>query len=840
MIRRGRAPAWLLVVAVALSGCPDDPVDGGADAVDVVDHDTADAPAREDAGADAEVVALTEPGQFVPGTADLPEEFLFKGVWAGEPGVVVAVGSDGVVASRDAGGAWSILTRAEGAELLNAVHGAAGDRLWAVGLSGAVLPGTTAGFGSSSACDTASDCEDFDPCTIDLCTPQGVCDARPSGLSGCCGSVIGSWDFDDGALGEWRAGESFGGLAWTVSSARSVSGAWSLYFGDPTKVPPDYDTGLPVGGVVTGPTVTLPESGTIGLRLSVYMDTEPGPDFDALSVELQIGASVVEVWRKAQLAVVPTGGFVDVEVDLTPFAGSTVAVRFRFDSQDATSNDSEGTYVDDVVIDSRCAASGAANLQSGATLWGVYAVADDLAFAVGRAGEILRWDGVAWEKAQTSDTSVVWNGLAGANGNMALVGHAGKASVALGAGLVEVELDERWNINDVDTFDGEVFWAVGDEGRIYRGQGVSWATMPSPTSVSLRAVHAVSNTDVWAVGYLGVVAHFDGVEWKIVDVGTTTDLLGIYVDGGGVVTATGRDGVLIRGDLTSGFAVPQTLHDGGALADVWVAETGETFLVGTGGMVVAFEGGAWAVQASTVSHDLQAVFGFAADDVWAVGRAGTVIHWDGEAWLRAEVPVSASLNALWGDAPNNLFAAGSGGALLLWNGSGWGSLAGTTDANLRAVFGLTANDVWAVGAGGTIMRFNGLGWGLAAVEKIPNSDGGEDPITDELHAVWAYDHDDAWAVGANGRVLHWDGQLWSRSETDWEITLRGVFGVASNDVWAVGNAGHAIHWNGEAWQLMETGSVATLHHIHGDGAGHVVAVGAFGTVLTLSRDQPWP
>lgn len=49
-------------------------------------------------------VVLTEPGEFVLGTASLPSEYVFKGVWAGVADRAVAVGNDGVIASLRADG----------------------------------------------------------------------------------------------------------------------------------------------------------------------------------------------------------------------------------------------------------------------------------------------------------------------------------------------------------------------------------------------------------------------------------------------------------------------------------------------------------------------------------------------------------------------------------------------------------------------------------------------------------------------------------------------------------------------------------------------------------------
>jgi len=832
-------------LALALAGCPgDDPDPGGVDASAEVTEDVADVVEVEDDALDVVEDTLEaddvdtgpirpEPGELVAGTAALDSEYVFKGVWAGEPGTIVAVGNDGIVASRDPDGRWSVLTRAEGAEVLNAVHGVDGDALWAVGVRGTTLPGTRSSFGESGGCVTSAECEDGDPCTLSLCTAEGTCAVQPSGLAGCCGSTVASWSFSGGAMSPWTSVDEIGGMGWSVVSRRSVSEGWSLYFGDPTKEPPNYDNGMQVAATAVSPTVTLPNSGTATVSFYVWMETEPDPSYDTLNLEVQLGGTRTQVWSKAELPIVPTGSFVPVEVDLTPWRGQSVSLRFRFDSVDGALNNFEGAYVDDVVIDTACAPGGAASSQTGPTLWGVFAASATAAWAVGQAGTIIQYDGASWSTAQGSDTSAVWNGITGSDTSIAMVGNAGKVSVSLGGGLQNISTGTTHNLHAAHTADGHVFWAVGDSGRIFRGEGASWASLPSPTPVSLRDVYAVSNSDVWVVGFLGTVAHFDGQMWSLIPIPTDRDLFAVWVDDAGLVTLAGRDGVILQGGL-DGFTEVAQLHPGGELNALW--GTGSALVaVGSGGRIFATQGGAWTDQTSSTSQTLLAVFGFAEDDVWAVGRSGTALRYDGTSWERVEVPLGASLNALWGRSPSALYAAGSGGALLLWNGAAWTELVSTTTRNLRAVYGLSESDVWAVGAGGTIMHYGGIGWARSPITPLPTQDGLGEEIVDELHAVWAAAADDAWAVGANGRIVRWDGVAWTNVDTDFGVTLRGIYGLAPDDIWAVGNHGHAIHWNGETWQPMETGSVATLHHIHGDGEGHVVVVGTLGTVLTLVR-----
>lgn len=857
-----------LITLVAFAACSDDPKPADADATTATEETSVETDTLEPETTDEDVevveevepdtieevepdtvedvdtgegIETTEPGEFVLGTADLADEFVFKGVWAGEAGRIVAVGNDGVVATRDPAGAWKTLARVEGASLLNAIHGVDGQHLWAVGVGGAILPGTIDSFGESDECEGDGDCNDSDTCTIDRCV-ENVCQAESTGAAGCCGATVMQYTFDNGTLEGWAlpAADKLGPWQWASVAipGRATSGTNSMYFGNAAAVPPTYDAGTDtqVRGTALSPLFRLPLTGTATLKFNVFLDAEPDVAFDNLWIEVVSGAERVEIWSKADLGGVPTFSFVEAEADLSAYRGKQIALRVNFDSSDGTFNTFEGPYLDDIRVETACTTGGAASGTSGPTLWGVFATGINSGFAVGRDGTILTYNGTDWRPAQGADPSAVWQGISGAGEDkIALVGTGGIGIASFGSGLQTVTTGSTRNLLAVHTNDGNEWWGVGDAGTLVHGTGTTW-TVDASLGITgkMLDVHGVSNDNVWAVGDKGVVAHWDGDGWTLVATDTVINLLGVWVDDNGDPNIIGKNGILLR-RTDAGIVTVETLYPGGDLNDIWGSGDGSFYtVVGTSGHAMVYRNGAWEETESNTGQILESVYGTSATDVWAVGRAGTALHWDGTAWTRAETPSTAALNAVWGSAADKYYAVGSGGTLLVFTGS-WQAITTPSLTNLRAVHGRTPNDVWAVGANASIIHYGGLGWGKSPVAGIPNAEGGEDPITEELHAVWAAAPNDAWAVGAAGRILHWDGTLWNIVETDFTTTLRGVYGLASNDVWAVGNEGTILHFNGAEWERIETGSIATLHAIHGDGAGHVVVVGDIGTVLYLQR-----
>jgi hypothetical protein len=125
-----------------------------------------------------------------------------------------------------------------------------------------------------------------------------------------------------------------------------------------------------------------------------------------------------------------------------------------------------------------------------------------------------------------------------------------------------------------------------------------------------------------------------------------------------------------------------------------------------------------AVVAPAGAQELNAVFGFGPNDIWAVGDRPAAIHWDGRAWTEVPFGVSlnGSLNGLWGSGPRDLFAIGSGGQILHWDGTAWSQMRSPVQADLAAITGRSATEVYVVTQSpsdrepGQLLRYDGRAW----------------------------------------------------------------------------------------------------------------------------------
>lgn len=112
---------------------------------------------------------------------------------------------------------------------------------------------------------------------------------------------------------------------------------------------------------------------------------------------------------------------------------------------------------------------------------------------------------------------------------------------------------------------------------------------------------------------------------------------------------------------------------------VWAGSPGHAVAVGNDGLVATWDQGAgWSLApAGDGATLLNAVTGWAPDDLWAVGKGGAIAHGTTEG-LGVVLP-AGGLPTLWGAAavgPSDVFAVGLAGTIVHNDGVGWQQLSG--------------------------------------------------------------------------------------------------------------------------------------------------------------------
>lgn len=177
---------------------------------------------------------------------------------------------------------------------------------------------------------------------------------------------------------------------------------------------------------------------------------------------------------------------------------------------------------------------------------------------------------------------------------------------------------------------GQVVYAVGQGGTIFRHNGEGWRRDLVPESVQeadLFSVWGMPDGTAVAVGGLGdptetaVILHFDGQTWTRAD---------------------------------ASYVRTKTLRG------VWGSSADNYFAVGDDGVIAHFDGNAWEPSNSQVSDRLYAIHGIGPNESYVVGGTGIVLRWNGSSWIAFD-KLPESLRTVWTGPGLDLYVGGDNG-----------------------------------------------------------------------------------------------------------------------------------------------------------------------------------
>ncbi len=195
-------------------------------------------------------------------------------------------------------------------------------------------------------------------------------------------------------------------------------------------------------------------------------------------------------------------------------------------------------------------------------------------------------------------------------------------------------------------------YACGDEGTFLHYDGSTWSPLtPGPGGSGYQlSLWGFSSTDIFMAG-ASFVAHYDGSSWT--------------------------------------WSIPIAVW----MFDIWGSVPDDIYAVGDKGVIVHWDGSAWAIVSSPCVKTLNDVWGTSSSDVFAVGEGGTVLHHDGESWETSRSG-GTELESVWGSSSTDVYAASSGGRVYHFDGSSWTNLACPyTQTNFRGIWGASASDI---------------------------------------------------------------------------------------------------------------------------------------------------
>jgi hypothetical protein len=205
---------------------------------------------------------------------------------------------------------------------------------------------------------------------------------------------------------------------------------------------------------------------------------------------------------------------------------------------------------------------------------------------------------------------------------------------------------------------------------------------------------------------------------------------------------------------------------------------------------------------SPSTEDLNGIWGFAQNDVWAVGAKGTILHFDGSAWTQIDSGTTLDLFDIWGATPDDIWAVGGTyeeqAVFLHWDGVAWNDT--TPGGEARAyisISGSSADDVYSLSdtTNGlmTLLHWNGSSWSSVF--------GTENPGGFDWTSVYVLSSDAIYITDFSG-VHSFDETGWSFIDgTGWAPShpAFGVFGTSTDNVFASCSNGIVVQHNGVSW-----------------------------------------
>ncbi len=141
-------------------------------------------------------------------------------------------------------------------------------------------------------------------------------------------------------------------------------------------------------------------------------------------------------------------------------------------------------------------------------------------YAVGWAGEMLRYNGSSWSVLDDSNVETAYlRSISGTSpSNIITVGRTNDLHALIrwfdGLAWKQAKLNDVEELYGVWVESDASAFAVGTFGAIRRFDGAIWRKMKSPTRAPLFCVWGTSSTDVYAGGVDGTLVHYDGTMWR--------------------------------------------------------------------------------------------------------------------------------------------------------------------------------------------------------------------------------------------------------------------------------------------------------------------------------------
>src|SRR5206468_808968 len=101
-----------------------------------------------------------------------------------------------------------------------------------------------------------------------------------------------------------------------------------------------------------------------------------------------------------------------------------------------------------------------------------------------------------------------------------------------------------------------------------------------------------------------------------------------------------------------------------------------------------WDGTTWTPNPTSYNNSIRAIWGAAANDVWAMGDS-TAFHWNGSSWT-SQIGLGGAFQGAWGTDASHIWAVTDQGQVYKWNGAMWRAEQTDVQGGLFGVWGTDA------------------------------------------------------------------------------------------------------------------------------------------------------
>ncbi len=369
------------------------------------------------------------------------------------------------------------------------------------------------------------------------------------------------------------------------------------------------------------------------------------------------------------------------------------------------------------------------------------------------------WNGTAWSDRASPGGAVAIGGTAG---SMMAVTSAGGIMKYIGTDWAVADAGTR-PTNAAVIID-PTHIVIAQDGSVQFWNGSSWAVNSPPVTANWNEISARSFTDVFVTGIANGVLqryHWNGAQWSsAADAGDTGTPFALWHDPQGTVWAA-TESAEVR--LWNGSTWTSKVAGDNYVSSGWGTAESDIWLVSVVGhttfrnRTTHWDGTSW----SEVTFPFPAatyrpgrMWGSAPNNYWLAGGRRVsggdwqryLFHWNGTAWS-SEGPFGlessasgAGFEAVWGSAANDVYAVARA-AVYHYDGTSWSPVAAVPGGS--DVFGTSANDVYIL-RGTELWHWDGAAWSSKTT-----------PVA--VARGWANSATDIWLTGATSGAVHYDG-----------------------------------------------------------------------------------